>query len=42
MALQSMQLFHGRSFAFSSNGIAKSGIGSNPLLVFEVTHEAKS
>ena len=29
-------------FASSGDGITKSGFGSNPLLVFEVAHEAKS
>ena len=30
------------AFASSSGGVAKSGLGNNPLLVFEAAHEVKS
>ena len=40
IVLRSMQLFLA-TFAFSSDGIAESGFGSNQLLMFEVAHDAQ-
>ena len=39
MALRYMQLFQ-TALAFSTDGIAESGFGSDQLLVFEVAYEA--